>query len=131
MTPIPSSNLNAHKAFTDANSEQEHFKTVVNESTNRHVPQKGATSRWNLAWMDGLKRLCEKKKRAWNTQTSKEEKDWLIFAEQQKMVKRQLERARKDYTCRLVDESEKGKIKKASGRIRLLESPYPKTETKQ
>jgi len=83
------------------------FKDTLTQSMKKHIPQKKITSRWNLPWFNQeTKRLCQKKKRAWNQgKHNRNSHAWQRYLKLSKLVKDALEKAHREYFDNILNTS--------------------------
>ena len=80
------------------------FETTLKQSMDRHIPQKIA-SKWNLPWMTtDIKRLCRRKKSAWDAgRHHRNSHGWKRYLKLSKQVIDSLQRAHRDYIDNILN----------------------------
>ena len=76
-------------------------------SMKKNIPQKKVSSRWNLPWMTPeIKRLCRKKKRAWDAgKRNRNSHAWKRYQKLSKLVKESLENSHRTYVDNILNTS--------------------------
>ena len=83
------------------------FKENLVNSMKKNIPQKKVSSRWNLPWMTPeIKRLCRKKKRAWDAgKRNRNSHAWKRYQKLSKLVKESLENSHRTYVDNILNTS--------------------------
>ena len=73
----------------------------------KNIPKKKVSSRWNLPWMTPvIKRLCRKKKRAWDAgKRNRNSHAWKRYQKLSKLVKESLENSHRSYVDNILNTS--------------------------
>ena len=106
------------RAFKDDFLSKESLKRPVNDNWNllkgalvssikKNIPQKKITSRWNLPWMTTeIKRLCRKKKRAWDAgRHNRNSHSWKRNIKLSKLVKDAIQESHRTYVDNILNVS--------------------------
>ena len=98
----------------DAQTLWAEFKKTIITSTQRNVPTKRLSTRWNLRWVTPrIRRLCQRKKRAWKqSKRSGKLQDWERYQELKRAVRKELTREETNFTNSLLNENELTNTKK-------------------
>ena len=83
------------------------FKENKVNSMKKNIPQKKVSSRWNLPWMTPeIKRLCRKKKRAWDAgKRNRNSHAWKRYQKLSKLVKEYLQNSHRTYVDNILNTS--------------------------
>ncbi|MEW8547660.1 MAG: reverse transcriptase family protein [Candidatus Thiodiazotropha sp.] len=83
------------------------FKENLVNSMKKNIPQKKITSRWNLPWMTPeIKRLCRKKKRAWDDgKHNRNSHSWNRYLKLNKLVKQSIQESHRSYIDNILNNS--------------------------
>ena len=83
------------------------LKDALVSSIKKNIPQKKITSRWNLLWMTPeIKRLCRKKKRAWDAgRHNRHSHSWKRYLKLSKLAKEAIQESHRTYVNNILNVS--------------------------